>query len=73
MTLLTAIIFNFYTMAWEPFPQVAPEQYSTMEECVVQMNDINRHMESQHSALRTICIWKEEPEQPVSPTVGDSA
>ena len=56
MTLLTAIIFNFYTMAWEPFPQVAPQEYNTMEECIVQMNDINQHMESQHSALRTICV-----------------
>ncbi len=56
MTLLTAIIFNFYTMAWEPFPQVAPEEYGSMEECVVQMNDINAHMESQHSALRVVCI-----------------
>ena len=56
MTLLTAIIFNFYTMAWEPFPQVAPEEYGSMEECVVEMNDINAHMESQHSALRVVCI-----------------
>ena len=54
-TLLYAIIFNFYTLRWEPFPQIEPAYYSTLTECVQRMNEINRRLESTYSAVRAVC------------------
>ena len=54
-TLLYAIIFNFYTLAWEPFPMIDPAYYSTLTECVQRMNEINRQLESGYSAVRAVC------------------
>ena len=55
MTLLTAIIFNFYAMAWEPFPFIEPAYFDRMDHCVTRMNELNRGLESQYSAVRVIC------------------
>ena len=55
-TLLYAIIFNFYTLTWEPFPQIEPAYYSTLTECVQHMNEINRRLESTYSAVRAVCV-----------------
>jgi uncharacterized Rmd1/YagE family protein len=54
-TLLYAIIFNFYTLAWEPFPQIEPVYMDTLTECVQRMNEINRRLESTYSAVRAVC------------------
>jgi hypothetical protein len=56
MHILTAIIFNFYTMSWVPFPLIEPERFDRLDLCVVRMNEINRALESQYSAVRTICL-----------------
>jgi hypothetical protein len=53
--ILTAIIFNFYTMTWVPFPLIEPESHDRLDRCVVRMNEINRQLESQYSAVRVIC------------------
>ena len=55
MFLLYAIIFNFYTLAWELFPLIEPEQYDRLDSCVVRMNEINRSLEQNYSAVRVIC------------------
>jgi hypothetical protein len=55
MTILTAIIFNFYAQTWMPFPLVEPEYFDRLDRCVVRMNEINRALESQYSAVRVIC------------------
>ena len=54
-TLLYAIIFNFYTLTWEPFPQIEPVYMDTLTECVQRMNEINRRLESTYSAVRAVC------------------
>ena len=54
-TLLYAIIFNFYTLAWEPFPQIEPQYMDSHTQCVQRMNEINRRLESTHSAVRAVC------------------
>ena len=53
--ILYAIIFNFYTLAWEPFPEIEPAYYSTLTECVQRMNEINRRLQSTYSAVRAVC------------------
>jgi hypothetical protein len=53
--ILYAVIFNFYTLAWEPFPMIDPAYYSTLTECVQRMNEINRQLESGYSAVRAVC------------------
>ena len=53
--ILYAVIFNFYTLAWEPFPMIDPAYYSTLTECVQRMNEINRRLESTYSAVRAVC------------------
>ena len=53
--ILTAIIFNFYTQVWVPFPLFEPERFDRMDSCVVRMNEINRGLESAYSAVRVIC------------------
>jgi hypothetical protein len=55
MFLLYTIIFNFYTLVWEPFPLIAPEQYDRLDSCVVRMNEINRSLEQNYSAVRAVC------------------
>jgi hypothetical protein len=55
MFFLTAIIFNFYTMTWVPFPLIEPELFDQMDRCVIRMNEINRGLESAYSAVRVIC------------------
>ena len=54
-TLLYAIIFNFYTLQWEPFPMIEPMYMDTLTECVQRMNEINRGLESTYSAIRAVC------------------
>ena len=53
--ILYAVIFNFYTLAWEPFPMIDPAYYSTLTECVQRMNEINRQLESGYSVVRAVC------------------
>ena len=53
--ILTAIIFNFYTLTWVPFPLIEPEHFDRMDRCVIRMNELNRVLESQYSAVRVIC------------------
>jgi hypothetical protein len=53
--ILTAILFNFYTLTWVPFPLTEPEYFDRMDRCVVRMNEINRGLESAYSAVRVIC------------------
>jgi hypothetical protein len=53
--ILYAVIFNFYTLAWETFPMIDPAYYSTLTECVQRMNEINRQLESGYSAVRAVC------------------
>ena len=53
--ILTAIIFNFYAMAWEPFPFIDPVYFDQMDRCVIRMNEQNRALESSYSAVRMIC------------------
>ena len=53
--ILTAIIFNFYTLTWVPFPLIEPERFDRLDRCVIRMNAINRSLESQYSAVRVIC------------------
>lgn len=53
--ILTAIIFNFYTHTWVPFPQIEPELFDRLDGCVIRMNEINRGLESAYSAVRVIC------------------
>jgi hypothetical protein len=53
--ILTAIIFNFYTLAWVPFPVIEPVYFDRLDRCVIRMNEINRSLESQYSAVRVIC------------------
>lgn len=54
-TLLYAIIFNFYTMAWEPFPLIEQERFERLDQCVVRMAQLNRELISSYSAVRTVC------------------
>jgi len=53
--ILYAIIFNFYTLAWEPFPEIEPVFYADQAECVQRMNEINRRLVSTYSAVRAVC------------------
>jgi len=53
--ILYAIIFNFYTLTWEPFPMIEPMYMDTLTECVQRMNEINRRLESTYSAIRAVC------------------
>ena len=53
--ILYAIIFNFYTLTWEPFPLIEPVYYADQSECVQRMNEINRRLESTYSAVRAVC------------------
>jgi hypothetical protein len=53
--ILTAIIFNFYTHTWVPFPLIEPESYDRLDRCVIRMNELNRGLESAYSAVRVIC------------------
>jgi hypothetical protein len=53
--ILTAIIFNFYTLTWVSFPLMEPAYFDRLDRCVVRMNELNRSLESQYSAVRVIC------------------
>jgi hypothetical protein len=53
--ILTAIIFNFYTSTWVPFPLIEPERFDRLDRCVIRMNEQNRALESVYSAVRVIC------------------
>jgi hypothetical protein len=55
MTLLTAIIFNFYAMAWEPFPLIDPAYFDRMDHCVTRMAELNREFVRSYSAVRAVC------------------
>jgi hypothetical protein len=55
MTLLTAIIFNFYAMAWEPFPGIEPERFDRLDHCVTRMAELNRELVRSYSAVRAVC------------------
>ena len=50
--ILTAIVFNFYTLTWVPFPVIEPEGFDRLDRCVIRMNEINRGLEA---AVRVIC------------------
>jgi len=58
--ILTAIIFNFYTLTWVPFPLIEPERFDRLDRCVIRMNELNRSLESQYSAVRVICSETEQ-------------
>jgi hypothetical protein len=53
--ILTAIIFNFYAMAWEPFPLIEIERFDRLDHCVTRMNELNRQLIREYSAVRAIC------------------
>jgi hypothetical protein len=53
--ILTAIIFNFYTLTWVPFPLIEPEGFDRLDRCVVRMNELNRGLERTYSAIRMVC------------------
>ena len=55
MALLTAIIFNFYAMAWEPFPLIEIERFDRLDHCVTRMAELNREFVRSYSAVRAIC------------------
>lgn len=42
-------------MAWEPFPLIEIERFDRLDHCVTRMNEINRRLIREYSAVRAIC------------------
>ena len=42
-------------MAWEPFPLIDPAYFDRMDHCVTRMNELNRQLIREYSAVRAIC------------------
>jgi hypothetical protein len=55
---LIPLLFDFYTKEFKIFSDIEIKEYSSQQECIIEMNKQNKKYEIQFSAIRVVCITK---------------
>jgi hypothetical protein len=55
---LIPLLFDFYTKEFKIFSDIEIKEYSSQQECIIEMNKQNKKYEIQFSAIRVVCTTK---------------
>lgn len=55
---LIPLLFDFYDKEFKLFTDMDIKEYKTQQECVIEMNKLNKQFEIDHSAIRMVCVEK---------------
>jgi hypothetical protein len=52
---LIPLLYDFYLKEFRPFADMEIKKFESQQECIIEMNNKNRKLQAEFSAIRVVC------------------